>query len=128
MRTVPERAVEPVSEEAEARPAPTPTRRRRWSSSWSTGPRGGGGLALASRVVGSAAIALGLSDALNRWFLTGKPLEENTDVIGYPTYANFNVHHYMQMFVVAVVVFPVVMVTSYVVFDRVVPRLVARHG
>ena len=128
MRTVPERAVEPVSQEAEARPAPTPTRRRRWSSSWSTGPRGGGGLALASRVVGSAAIALGLSDALNRWFLTGKPLEENTDVIGYPTYANFNVHHYMQMFVVAVVVFPVVMVTSYVVFDRVVPRLVARHG
>ena len=128
MRTVPERAVEPVSQEAEARPAPTPTRRRRWSSSWSSGPRGGGGLALASRVLGSAAIALGLSDALNRWFLTGKPLEENTDVIGYPTFANFNIHHYMQMFVVAVVVFPVVMVASYVVFDRVVPRVLARHG
>jgi hypothetical protein len=81
-----------------------------------------------SILAGSAAIALGVSDAINRWFLAPGGLQASTDVVGYPTVRNFDAVHYVELFALAAVVFPVVLGVSFLVLDRVLPRLIARFG
>jgi hypothetical protein len=79
-----------------------------------------------SYLVGSAVVALGVAVGLNKAFFTGRPLDVSTDVVGYPAYSGYNPDHYSQMFLLAVVVFPVVLGVTYFAFDRIVPRLVVR--
>jgi hypothetical protein len=82
----------------------------------------------ASILAGSAAISLGISDAINRRFLGPGRLEVSTDVVGYPTVRDFDSVHYMELFALAAVVFPVVLGVSFLVLDRIVPRLFARFA
>lgn len=91
-----------------------PSRRRSWT-------------AQASLLVGSAAIAFGVVEAINSWLFSGRALSVETDVVGYPTAHAFNIAHYYQMFFLAVAAFPVVFGLSYVVLARLVPMLVLRY-
>jgi len=130
MRTVPDRG----AGELDGNGASEPRRRRplgvRARLAWSsTAPPPRRSLtAHASLLAGSAVIALGVSDALNHWFLGGRDLRASTDVVGYPTYANFNSEHYIELFILAAVVFPLVLGVSFVAFELVVPRLLARYS
>jgi hypothetical protein len=81
-----------------------------------------------SLLAASTAVALGVSVALNEWLLVGRGLRAETDVVGYPTVNDFDVHHYTQLFLLGAAVFPVVLTATYVVFDRFLPRLVGRIG
>jgi hypothetical protein len=81
-----------------------------------------------SIIAGSAAIALGVSDAINRRFLAPGGMQVTTDVVGFPTLRNFDSVHYTELFALAAVVFPVIMLVSFVVLDRIVPRVFARIG
>ena len=81
-----------------------------------------------SIIAGSAAIALGVSDAINRRFLAPGGMHVTTDVVGYPTLRNFDSVHYTELFALAAVVFPVILLVSFVVLDRIVPRVFARFG
>jgi hypothetical protein len=82
----------------------------------------------ASILAGAAAISLGISDAINHFFLGSGGLDVSTDVVGYPTVRDFDSVHYTELFVLAAVVFPVVLGVSFLLLDRVVPRLFARFG
>jgi hypothetical protein len=79
-----------------------------------------------SLLAGSAAIALGLCDAINGWFLAPGGLQVSTDVVGYPTVRDFDSVHYVELFLLAAVGFPVIFGVSFVVLDRIVPRLLER--
>ncbi len=81
-----------------------------------------------SIIAGSAAIALGVSDAINRRFLAPGGMHVTSDVVGYPTLRNFDSVHYTELFALAAVVFPVILLVSFVVLDRIVPRVFARFG
>ena len=79
-----------------------------------------------SLLAGSAAIALGLCDAINHWFLAPGGLQVSTDVVGYPTLRDFDTVHYLELFLLAAVGFPVIFGVSFVLLDRIVPRLLER--
>ena len=76
-----------------------------------------------SLLAGSAAIALGLCDAINGWFLAPGGLQVSTDVVGYPTVRDFDSVHYVELFLLAAVGFPLIFGVSFVLLDRIVPRL-----
>jgi len=114
----------PVSSRDAAR---SKRRERARVSRWSEpGPRSWAGRL--SILAGSAAVSLGVSDAINRWVLAPGGLDASTDVVGGPTFSNFDVLHYLELFGLAVVVFPLVLGLSFLVLDRLVPGLIARFG
>ena len=90
--------------------------------------RGGTRTGRASLAVGSAAIAFGVSTGLNALLFTDGELEVESDVIGYPTFHDFDSRHYIEIFWLAAAVFPVVMAASYVLLGRLLPRIFARYG
>ena len=96
--------------------------------SWAAAPHRRSVTAHASLLAGSAVIALGVSNAVNTWYMGGHNLRTETDIVGYPTFANYNIEHYTELFILAAVVFPLVLGLSFVAFELVVPRLLARFS
>ena len=82
-----------------ARPRPAV---RSTAARWFGRPRRSVGGVL-SLLAGSAAIALGLCDAINHWFLAPGGLQVSTDVVGYPTVRDFDSVHYVELFLLAAV-------------------------
>jgi hypothetical protein len=67
-------------------------------------------------VIVSGGISLGLARVLRR------PLEVQTDIVGYPIYANFNGFNYFTQYYVMILCFPLVALVVYELVGRVWPR------